>query len=111
MSNLIKEQLEIYDKLVGENPNFERKGKTMFFTSSNGYMFSQLNKAGEIGIRLSKKDTIAFSEKHKVNPFLSYGAKMKDYVLISNEALKNDFNNISELFQKSFEYVNSLPAK
>ncbi len=47
-----EEQLTIYDQLVNLCPRFERKGKTMPFTSPNGYMFSQLNKAGEIGIRL-----------------------------------------------------------
>lgn len=41
------ERLAFYDKLIDTNPNFERKGKTMPYTSVNGHMFSQLNKAGE----------------------------------------------------------------
>ena len=49
------ERLKIYDKLVSKCPRFQRKGKTMPYTSANGYMFSLLNKAGEIGIRFSKE--------------------------------------------------------
>ena len=45
-----KEKLKIYDELVSKCSRFERKGKTMPYTSANGYMFSLLNKDGEIGI-------------------------------------------------------------
>ena len=41
--------------LVGECPRFERKGKTSPDISANGYMFSALNRAGEIEIRFSKE--------------------------------------------------------
>ncbi len=74
-------------------------------------MFSFVNKANEIGIRLSKEDTIIFGKKYEIKPFISHGAKMRDYVLISEDALRNDWDFISEMLQKSFEYVNSLPKK
>lgn len=107
----MKNALEIYSKLISENPNFSKKGKTTAYTSSNGYMFSYVNKANEIGIRLSKEDTELFAEKYEVLPFISHGSKMRNYVLISKEALKNDWNFVSEMLQKSFEHVNSLPKK
>ena len=44
-----KDRLALYDQLISKCPNFERKGKTMPYTSANGHMFSLLNKAGEIG--------------------------------------------------------------
>ena len=50
-----EQALERYDKFVKQCPRFERRGKTMPYTSANGYMFSLLNKAGEIGIRFSKE--------------------------------------------------------
>jgi len=50
------EKLAVYDALVAKCPRFERKGKTMPYTSANGYMFSLFNKAGEIGIPFQKKD-------------------------------------------------------
>lgn len=100
-----------YQKLIDACPEIELKGKNMLYTSSNGYMFSQLNKAGEIGIRLSKKDINLFSEKYEVLPFLSYGAKMREYVLIKESILKNDWNFAVELLKRSYDYVNTLPSK
>ena len=50
-----EEKLKNYDELVSKCPRFERKGKTMPYTSANGYMFSLFNKANEIGIRFSKE--------------------------------------------------------
>ncbi len=35
-----EEKLNIYDELVARCPRFERKGKTMPYTSANGHMFS-----------------------------------------------------------------------
>ena len=48
------EKLKIYDQLVAKCPRFKRKGKTMPYTSANGYMFSLFNKNSEIGIRFSE---------------------------------------------------------
>lgn len=50
-----QEKLKVYDALVAKCNHFERKGKTMLYTSVNGYMFSLYNKTGEIGIRFSKE--------------------------------------------------------
>ena len=74
-------------------------------------MFSFVNKANQIGIRLSKEDTTYFGTKYEIEPFISHGSKMREYVLISEDALKNDWNFVAEMLQKSFEYVNSLPSK
>ena len=51
---MITEKLKIYDALVAKCTRFKRKGKTMPYTSANGYMFSLLNKDSEIGIRFYK---------------------------------------------------------
>ena len=50
-----EKKLELYDEAVGKCPRFDRKGKTMPYTSANGHMFSLLNKAGELGVRFSKE--------------------------------------------------------
>ena len=85
------DQLKIYDQIVAES-GLEKKGKTMPYTSANGYMFSLLNKEGEIGIRLSKKDGKQFLEKYPDSgPFKSYDAIMREYVLIPNLLLLNAF--------------------
>ena len=102
--------IQILDAVVGTNPNFDRKGKTMPYTSANGHMFSQVNKAGELGIRLSQADTLDFDSKYGAKPFLSYGATMRGYVLIPQQLLQ-DKEIIGELLQKGYEYAMSLPPK
>ena len=49
------EKLALYDKLAAMCPRFDRKGKTVPYTSANGHMFSLLNKEGELGFRFSKQ--------------------------------------------------------
>ena len=102
--------MPIYDELVARNPNFERKGKTMPFTSANGYMVSQMNKAGEIGIRLPKEQQQRFLEEHSTTPFTSYGAVMNGYVLVPDHLLE-DLDALSETLKDSYEYVMSLEPK
>ena len=105
-----KKKLEIYDKLIATNPDFERKGKTMPYTSANGYMFSQLNKEGEIGIRLPKEAGKKFMEEYQTTAFRAYGAVMKDYVLIP-EKLLDDLELLSSYMNESYNYVMTLKPK
>lgn len=105
-----EEKLALYDQVIARNPNFDRKGKGMPFTSANGHMFSQLNKAGEIGFRFSQKDAEQFMEEHQTTVFKSYGAVMKGYVLIP-EAMLDDIDLMASYLQKSYEYVMSLDPK
>ncbi|WP_438426302.1 hypothetical protein [Aquimarina macrocephali] len=104
------ERLAFYDKLIDTNPSFERKGKTMPYTSVNGHMFSQLNKAGEIGLRLSKEQGTQFMQEHQTTVFKSYGAVMKEYVLVP-EKLMQDFELLSSYLNDSFTYAKSLKPK
>jgi hypothetical protein len=105
-----KESLALYDKLVSNCPRFERKGKTMPFTSANGYMFSQLNKDGELGIRFSDKIQEKYLKSLKTTPFKAYGAAMKGYVLIP-ESMWKDMKKLTKLLNESYDYVMSFEAK
>lgn len=105
-----EQRLARYDELVGACPDFERQGKSMAFTSANGYMFSQLNKAGELGIRLPKAEQERFIETHGGGPFTSYGATMRDYVRVPDELL-DDTGALVGYLQASYAYVMSLPPK
>jgi len=107
---MYEEQLKIYDKLVAKCNRFERKGKTMPYTSANGYMFSLLNKAGEIGIRFSKEVQENYFEKYHTTYFISYNATMKGYILITEEML-NDLNAVAVLLDESYDYVMTLEPK
>lgn len=106
-----EKQRDIYDQLVALCPRFERKGKTMPYTSANGYMFSLLNKDAELGIRLPKAEGEKFREEHQSpGPYKSHGAVMKDYVRIPNEMLK-DLDLLATYLNKSYDYVMTLPPK
>ena len=105
-----EEKLKFYDQLIATNSKFKRKGKTMPYTSANGYMFSLFNKAGEIGIRLSKASQKKFIEDHDSGPYKSYGAVMKDYVLVP-ESLYDNLELLAAYLDESYHYVMSLKPK
>lgn len=104
------EKLQIFDALVAQCPRFERKGKSMIYTSANGYMFALLNKAGEIGIRFSKEVQEQYIKEFQSSLYKSYGAVMKGYVLIPDQML-NDSDKIVNLLNESYDYVMSLEPK
>lgn len=105
---MYENNLAFYDKLIATNDKFERKGKTMPYTSANGYMFTLVNKDGEIGIRLPKERQKEFIAKHEESgPFKSHGAVMRDYVLIP-ESLYGNMKMLKKLLNESYEYVMSL---
>ena len=104
------EMLDIYDQLIKLCPDFERKGKTVPYTSANGYMFSQLNKDAQIGIRLPKADCAKFKLDYNTTEFRSYGAVMRDYVLIPDTML-DDLGELSRYLNDGFKHVMSLPPK
>ncbi len=105
-----EEKLAIYDQLIAKCPRFERKGKTMPYTSANGYMFSLFNKAGEIGIRFSKEVQEKYMKEFETTFYKSYGATMKGYVLIP-EAMLKDLDKLAEYLNESYDYVMSLDPK
>ncbi len=105
-----EEKLKIYDELVSKCARFERKGKTMPYTSANGHMFSLFNKAGEIGIRFSKKVQEKYLKKLNTRYYKSYGATMNGYILIPDEMTK-DLDNLANYLNESYDYVMTLEPK
>ena len=107
---MYKERLDIYDLIVDKCPRFKRKGKTMPYTSANGYMFSLLNKDAELGFRFSKEVQEKYIEAFNSSLFISYGATMKGYVLIPDNML-NDLDKLAEYLNESYDYVMTLEPK
>lgn len=105
-----EENLKVYDELVSNCPRFERKGKTVPYTSANGHMFSLLNKAGELGIRFSKEVQKQYLDKYDTKLFKSYNAIMHGYILITAVML-TDKENMINLLNESYDYVMSLDPK
>ncbi|PIA77955.1 hypothetical protein BFR04_06900 [Gaetbulibacter sp. 4G1] len=105
-----EEKLKVYDALVSKCNRFKRKGKTMPYTSANGYMFSLFNKDCEIGIRFSKETQEKYIKEFKSSIYKSYGAVMKGYVLIPDFMLE-DLDNVAIYLNESYDYVMSLEPK
>jgi TfoX/Sxy family transcriptional regulator of competence genes len=108
--NKYAKNLERYEELVATNPNVKRKGKTMPYTSVNGHMFSLLDKEGKLGLRLPKGEREAFLAEFNTEPFVQYGAVMKEYVLVPDDLLKKT-DELKKYFDISYEYVSSLKPK
>jgi len=105
-----EEKLKIYDELVAKCSRFKRKGKTMPYTSANGYMFSLFNKDCEIGIRFSKEVQEKYIEEWPTTIYKSYGAVMKGYVLIPEKMLQ-DLNTVAKYLDESYDHVMTLDPK
>ena len=105
-----EDTLALYEKAVAKCPRFERKGKTMPYTSANGHMFSLLNKAGEIGIRFSKEFQQKYIEDLATTTFISYGATMRGYVLMP-ERICSDIDLFAKYLNQGYDYVMSLEPK
>lgn len=104
------DKLKRYDEIVKQCPGFKRKGKTMPYTSANGYMFSLLNKKGQLGFRYSKEVQAKYINQFDSTTFESYGATMKGYVLIPDHMFE-DLKILATYLNESYEYVMSLPTK
>lgn len=105
-----EEKLKVYDELVSKCNRFERKGKTVPYTSANGYMFSLLNKEGEVGIRFSKEVQKKYIEEFNSSLFKSHNAIMNGYVLIPEKMLK-DLDSVAKYLDESFDFVMTLEPK
>lgn len=105
-----KKSLEIYDQLIEQFPEIDRKGKANPYTSVNGHMFSFLGKDGILAVRLSDEDKSAYEEKYKTGPVISYNAVMRGYVPIVDEVFYNQ-ELLKSYIEKSYNYISSLKPK
>jgi hypothetical protein len=103
-------KLKVYDALVAKCSRFDRKGKTMPYTSANGYMFSLYNKASEIGIRFSKEVQEKYMKELDTTIYKSYGAVMRGYILIPEHMFEN-LDNVAKYLNESYDYVMTLDPK
>ncbi len=109
-SNAPADSIAAYDKLIARNPEIERKGATMPYTSINGNMFSLLTPTGAMILRLSEEDREAFNKKYKMGVVIQYGAIMKEYVEVPDTLLKKE-KELQKYLDMSFEYAKSLKPK
>lgn len=99
--------LKIYDAACAA-AGIERKGKNLVHTSANGHMFSQMNKDGELGVRLPKDRQKELSAEFGAGPFKSYGATMRDYICLT-DAMLSDGPLIARLLKEGLRFVEAMP--
>ena len=83
------ESVALYDALLATNPELNRKGASMPYTSVNGNMFSLLTPEGALALRLPVADREAFLKRCDTTLCVQYGVVMKEYVQVPPALLKN----------------------
>jgi hypothetical protein len=109
-NDISPEKLALYEKLVGTNPDIERKGATVPYTSLNGNMFSYLHASGAMALRLPAEEREKFLAKYKTKLFEAYGIVQKEYVTVPDTLLAKT-NELKPYFKISYEYAKSLKPK
>ena len=109
-NDLHPRNLALYDKLIKTNPDIERKGVKLPYTSFNGQMFTFLSEAGVVAIRLPREEREPFLKKYDAQLMEAYGAIMKEYVAVPENLLKTT-RELKKYLDISYEYVKTLKPK
>jgi hypothetical protein len=104
------EKLALYDKLIATNPEIERKGVGLPYTSANGNMFTFISESGLVGIRLPKNEREQFLEKYNSTLFEAHGTVMKEYVTVPEDLLART-EELKPYLDLSYAYVKTLKPK
>ncbi len=102
--------LALYDKLLATNPDVQRKGDTMPYTSLNGNMFSLFTKENRLTLRLPAGERESFLARYKTTLSEQYGHVQPEYVVVP-DALLAKTAELKRYFEISYTYVSSLRAK
>jgi hypothetical protein len=81
-STIPASKLALYEKLIATDPNIERKGATIPYTSANGKMFTYLSPTGHLRLRLPPDERQAFMKKYQAKVVVQHGVVMKDFVAV-----------------------------
>ena len=104
------DKVALYEQLVATNPDVERKGAAMPYTSVNGHMFSFLTDAGRLALRLPAEERNAFLAKYETRLCEQHGTVVKEYVEVP-DALLEETDELKRFFDLSYEYVGTLKPK
>ncbi len=81
--------LDEHEAVVAGNPEVERKGATMPYTSLNGHMFSFLDKTGAMALRLPKDRRDEFIATYETGLAEQHGRVMKEFVVVPDPFLQD----------------------
>ena len=104
------DKITLYEKIVAQFPEVERKGDNVPYTSYNGNMFSYLYKDGRMALRLPAKALEDFLKEHKTKLMDAYGVVQKEYAVVPDKLLA-DARAMKKYFAVSYDYVKSLKPK
>jgi hypothetical protein len=104
------ESVALYDALLAKNPEIQRKGATLPYTSVNGNMFSFLTPDGTLALRLPAADREAFLKRYETQLCEQYGVVMKEYVQVPPSLLQNT-RALAKYLEVSYRYACSLKPK
>ena len=102
--------LGLYDKLLATNPDVQRKGDTMPYTSLNGNMFSLFTKENRLTLRLPAGERESFLTRYKTTLSEQYGHVQPEYVVVPDSLLAKT-SELKRYFDISYTYVSSLRPK
>lgn len=102
--------LEEYKALIHNICQMEVKGKTMPYTSINGNMFSFLDSAGNLGLRLPTNILKDLIIKLKSKYCEAHGVILKKYLEISPQIFENQ-TLMKELITISYDFAKTLKPK
>jgi len=106
-----EDKLELYKRLIDAHPEIELKGGLKLpYTSCQGNMFSQLTKAGTVGLRLGKAEREAFIAEYDSALLVTYGTVMKEYVAVPDHLLR-DTGKLLPYLEQSYAYAKTLKPK
>ncbi len=105
------EALEAYRSVVGgSHSGAEVKGAKNPYTSRNGHMFSFLDAAGAMALRLSEELTEEFRSSYASGDVIQYGATMRGYSSVPAVLLADPATLIA-WFDRSWDWIGTLPPK
>lgn len=102
------DKLELYKQLLDLHPEIDlRGGLKLPYTSYQGNMFSQLTKAGALGLRMGKAERDAFLAEYEGGLLETYGTVMKEYVAVPDQLLE-DAQRLLPYLEQSYAYAKTL---
>lgn len=104
------DRLALYERLVDATPGVERKGATLPYTSRNGHMFSFLDAAGVLSVRLPPDAREAFLAQYGAGLAVQRGRTMQEYVVVPDDLLERT-DELQPWLARAHDWIGTLKPK
>ena len=96
--------------MVDASGNGEVKGAKDPYTSRNGHMFSFLDAAGTMALRLPAELEAEFRSQYESGPVVQHGRTMRRYSSVSSELL-DDTEALRDWYDRAWTWIGTLKPK